>query len=149
MGSFGGGLFSKKDVYVHGLADHFYFACPHGSFLKAFGAVDGTRDNADALMEAKKNILVCPGGGHEVFKHSSVSKYSLLWKERLGFARLAIKHGYQIIPCASVGVEDMIDIMGNINAGFLRTGQFIPIPSPTSMNITSAPYPHRIFFVPN
>ena len=40
---------------------------------------------------------------------------------------MAIKHGYDIIPCASVGTEDMLDIMANINVEFARKGQFIPL----------------------
>jgi 1-acyl-sn-glycerol-3-phosphate acyltransferase len=130
MPSFVSGLYLEKDVYVRGLADHFHFCSPHGSVLKSFGAVDGTRANVDCLMDAKQNVLVYPGGGQEVLKNSSVPKYSLLWKERLGFARLAIKHGYPIIPCASVGVEDMIDIMADINLESCRKGHFLPIPGP-------------------
>ena len=34
-----------------------------------------------------------------------------VWKERVGFARLAIQHGVPIIPFASVGVEDMFEIV--------------------------------------
>jgi 1-acyl-sn-glycerol-3-phosphate acyltransferase len=130
MSSFVSGLYLEKDVYVRGLADHFHFCSPHGSVFKSFGAVDGTRDNVDCLMDAKQNVLVYPGGGQEVLKNSSVPKYSLLWKERLGFARMAIKHGYPIVPCASVGVEDMIDILGDINLESFRKGQFLPIPGP-------------------
>jgi 1-acyl-sn-glycerol-3-phosphate acyltransferase len=130
MPSFVSGLYLEKDVYVRGLADHFHFCSPHGSVLKLFGAVDETRAHVDCLMDAKQSVLVYPGGGQEVLKNSSVPKYSLLWKERLGFARMAIKHGYPIVPCASVGVEDMIDILGDINLESYRKGQFLPIPAP-------------------
>jgi 1-acyl-sn-glycerol-3-phosphate acyltransferase len=129
MPSFVGGLYLKINIYVRGLADHFHICSPHGSILKAFGGVDGTRANVDSLMEAKQNILVYPGGGQEVLKHSSVPKYSLLWKEHLGFARLAIKHGYPIVPCALVGMEDMIDIVANINLKACQKGQFLPVGS--------------------
>lgn len=130
MASFLGRLYLEKDVFVRGLADHFHFCSPHGSLMKAFGAVDGTRSNVDCLMENNSNILVYPGGGQEVLKHSSVPKYALLWKERLGFARLAIKHGYPIIPCASVGTEEMVEILADISLEYLRKGQFLPIPGP-------------------
>ena len=72
--SFLSGLYLQKDVFVRGLADHFHFASPHGCIMKAVGAVDGTRANVDALMEAQQNILVYPGGGQEVLKHSSEPK---------------------------------------------------------------------------
>jgi len=62
-----------------------------------------------------------------VLKHSSTPRYELLWKERLGFARLAIKHGYPIIPCAAVGTEDMLDIVMDIPVGFARDNLSVPI----------------------
>ena len=40
-------------------------------------------------------------------------KYKLIWKERIGFARLAIEHGVPILPFASVGVEDMFEIVAD------------------------------------
>lgn len=118
-------LYQKKGIFPRGLADHFHFATPNGPVLKALGAVDGTRDNVDALMKAGYDVLVYPGGGHEVLKHSSVPRYELMWKERVGFARCAIKHGYPIIPCACVGIEDMFDSIGDIPTGY--RGMVIPI----------------------
>jgi 1-acyl-sn-glycerol-3-phosphate acyltransferase len=57
-------------------------------------------------------VIVFPGGGREVFKHKG-EKYRLMWKERIGFARLAIEHGVPIVPFASVGVEDMFEIVSD------------------------------------
>ena len=38
-------------------------------------------------------------------------RYKLVWKNRVGFARLAINYGYPIIPFASVGADDAVDIV--------------------------------------
>ena len=38
-------------------------------------------------------------------------RYKLVWKNRMGFARLAIQYGYPIIPFASVGADDAVDIV--------------------------------------
>lgn len=118
-------LYQKKNIFPRALADHFHFATPNGPILKALGAVDGTRDNVDALMQAGFDILVYPGGGHEVLKKSTVPRYELMWKERVGFARCAIKHGYPIVPCACVGTEDMFDSIADIPTGY--RGMVIPI----------------------
>jgi 1-acyl-sn-glycerol-3-phosphate acyltransferase len=123
-------IYQSTGVFPRGLADHFHFGLPHGALLRTLGAVDGTRDNVDALMAAGHDVLVYPGGGHEVFKHSSVSKYSLLWKDRLGFARMAIKHGYPILPTCAVGTEDMLDIVADLPVGFVRKGLSVPIIGP-------------------
>jgi 1-acyl-sn-glycerol-3-phosphate acyltransferase len=118
-------LYKEKNVFPRGLADHIHFATPTGMILRRMGAVDGTRANVDVLMESKQSILVYPGGGPEILKHSSVPKYALLWKERVGFARMAIKHSYQIVPCAAIGLEDMIDVVGDIPTGY--NGYTIPV----------------------
>mmetsp|Transcript_8695 Transcript_8695/g.15978 ORF Transcript_8695/g.15978 Transcript_8695/m.15978 type:complete len:423 (-) Transcript_8695:333-1601(-) len=120
-------LYKEKGIFARGLADHFHFATPNGPILTKMGAVDGTRENVDVLMESKQDVLVYPGGGHEVMKHSSVPRYELLWKERLGFARLAIKHGYPILPCAAVGTEDMLDTLMDIPLDFARKGLSCPV----------------------
>jgi 1-acyl-sn-glycerol-3-phosphate acyltransferase len=46
-----------------------------------------------------------PGGAHEATK-TTEQKYTLQWKERYGFARLAAKHGYNIMPTAIVGPDE-------------------------------------------
>ena len=127
-------LYQKKDVYVRGLADHMHWMGPHGPLLRQFGAVDGSRRNVDVLMSNKQNILVYPGGGQEILKPKSAKKYELMWKERLGFARMAIKNRYPIMPCACVGPEDMLDILFDLPMNFLQTSiSTLPVAAPNSL----------------
>ena len=96
---------------VRGLGDHNHFAVPvWRDLLTRLGVVRGTRENCGRLFAAGEAVLVFPGGGREVFKHKG-EKYALVWKERVGFARLAIQYGVPIVPFASVGVEDMFEIV--------------------------------------
>jgi 1-acyl-sn-glycerol-3-phosphate acyltransferase len=96
---------------VRGLGDHYHFAIPvWRDLLRRLGAVRGTRKICGRLFEAGEVVLVFPGGGREVFKHKG-EKYRLVWKERVGFARLAIEYGVPIVPFASVGVEDAFEIV--------------------------------------
>jgi 1-acyl-sn-glycerol-3-phosphate acyltransferase len=96
---------------VRGLADHDHFAIPlWRDLLRRLGAVRGTRENCAALFERGEAVLVFPGGGREVMKRKG-ERYKLVWKERVGFARLAIQYGVPIVPFASVGVDDMFEIV--------------------------------------
>jgi 1-acyl-sn-glycerol-3-phosphate acyltransferase len=105
------GLYAKTGVFVRSLGDHLHFRVPGWrDLLVRFGTVEGTRDNCRALMRAGESVLVFPGGGREVFKHKG-EKYRLIWKNRTGFARMAIEHGYPIVPFASVGAEECFDIV--------------------------------------
>ncbi len=104
-------LYERTGRAVRGLGDHNHFALPvWRDLLRRIGAVRGTRENCARLFEAGEAVLVFPGGGREVFKHKG-EKYQLVWKERVGFARLAIQYGVPIVPFAAVGVEDMFEIV--------------------------------------
>jgi 1-acyl-sn-glycerol-3-phosphate acyltransferase len=96
---------------VRGLGDHNHFAVPGWrDVLRRLGAVRGTRENCAELFERGEAVLVFPGGGREVMKRKG-ERYKLVWKERVGFARLAIQYGVPIVPFASVGVDDMFEIV--------------------------------------
>jgi 1-acyl-sn-glycerol-3-phosphate acyltransferase len=106
-------VFEKTGRAPRGLADHNHFALPiWRDLLRRIGAVRGTRENCARLFEAGELVMVFPGGGREVFKRKG-EKYRLVWKERVGFARLAIQHGVPIVPFASVGVEEMFEIVAD------------------------------------
>lgn len=98
---------------VRGLGDHNHFAIPvWRDLLIRLGAVRGTREECARLFREGHAVLVYPGGGREVMKRKNEA-YRLIWKERIGFARLAIEHGVPIVPVAAVGVEDMFEIISD------------------------------------
>lgn len=104
-------VFEATGRVPRGLGDHIHFAVPlWRDLLRRLGAVDGNRENCAQLLRDGELVLVFPGGGREVMKHKA-ERYQLIWKERIGFVRLAIEHGTPIVPFASVGVEDMFDIV--------------------------------------
>ena len=49
-----------------------------------------------------------PGGAAEANKPEA-EKYSLVWRERYGFVRMAAQHGYNITPFGLVGPDDWYD----------------------------------------
>lgn len=129
---------------VRGLGDHNHFAVPvWRDVLRRLGAVRGTRENCAELFRKGEAVLVFPGGGREVMKRKG-ERYKLVWKERIGFTRLAIEHGVPIVPFASVGVDDMFEILvdaaellrspigdllralGITNAPWFRGGEVVP-----------------------
>jgi 1-acyl-sn-glycerol-3-phosphate acyltransferase len=78
--------------------------------IKNIGMVPGTREGCAALMDAGEHILVFPGGRREVCKQKGEA-YQLIWRNRTGFAHMAVAHGYDIIPVAAIGGEEMFDIL--------------------------------------
>ncbi len=103
----------ERGRIVRALGDHAQYKVPGWrDMLKILGVVEGNRANCAELMRRGALIVVFPGGGREVAKHKG-ERYTLVWKNRMGFARMAIQYGYPIIPFASVGADDAVDIVMN------------------------------------
>ncbi len=155
-------LYAQHGIYLRGLADRTHFMLPGWrETLVRLGAVLGTRENCSALMADREHVLVFPGGGREVMKRKG-ERYKLIWKNRTGFARLAIRHGYPIVPFASVGVEEAYDIVWDaddvlnsplgkllsrtgVAKEFLRDGEAIP-PLARGLGLSMMPRPERLYF---
>lgn len=104
-------LHEVRGVFPRTVGDHLHFQlAPWRALVERFGVVEGTPENVRALMRAGEWIVVFPGGAREVFKRRG-EKYTLCWGGRAGFARLAIEHGYPIVPFSAIGAEDAYDIV--------------------------------------
>lgn len=145
----------EHGIIVRSLGDHAHFKIPvWRDVLTACGVVDGTRAITSELMRQGEVILVYPGGGREVAKRKG-EKYQLIWKNRMGFARLAIQHGYTIVPFAAVGAEEAVDIvLDGDNPLLAPTRLFVEkiLGSPDAMPITRGiglspiPRPERQYY---
>lgn len=151
------GLFERRGIVVRSLGDHLHFRIPGWRTLLAhYGVVEGTRESCRSLMCAGATVLVFPGGAREVFKRKG-EKYRLIWGDRLGFVRLAVEHGYPIIPFGAVGAEECFDILldagdvlatpliGSLLARFVPRVDEMP-PIVRGIGPTPLPRPERFYF---
>ncbi len=105
------GIHEHTGVLVRSLGEHQHFRVPMWrQLLSRFGTIDGTRENTRRLLEANQPVLVFPGGGREVARRRG-DHYPLVWRERIGFARLALEFGYTVVPFSMIGVDDMWDVV--------------------------------------
>lgn len=160
---FGVHLYREKDMFLRALADNIHFELPlwRDMMISVMGAARGSRENCAALMKRGEHILVYPGGGREVCKRKG-EKYKLTWKSRSGFARMAIEHGYQIIPLAGLGGDDTYEILFDANEimdskfgqflkstgiaeKFLKNGDHIP-PITRGIGPTLLPKPVKFYY---
>ena len=141
-----------RGVLVRPLGDHAHFAIPlWRNLLTELGMVRGTPANRAALLDAGVPVMVFPGGAHEVFKRRH-QHYQLMWRERLGFARLAAERGCPIVPFAAVGADDTYTVLTRRRPPAHQTrpahqrprhrppGQ-CPSPSPADWDQRSSPAP--------
>jgi len=155
-------LYSRYGVLPRALGDRGHFSVPGwGSMLARGGMVLGTPENCAALMRSGAHVLVFPGGGREVMRRKGEA-YQLIWKRRTGFARMAMEHGYDIIPFGSLGPEESFDILLDANdvmasrlwrwlkerlplERLTRDGDMIP-PLARGLGPTLLPRPQRFYF---
>ena len=155
-------LYREQGVFVRGLGDRAHFAVPGWSqLLVKAGMLLGTPENCAALMQSGQHVLVFPGGGREVMRRKG-EDYQLIWKNRSGFARLAIEHGYDIIPFGALGADENFDILldaGEVSRSRLwtlfddhlklsertRGGDMIP-PLVRGIGASLVPRPQRFYF---
>jgi 1-acyl-sn-glycerol-3-phosphate acyltransferase len=147
-------IWKRRRIAIRGLGENAHYKVPvWRDLLGACGMVRGTRDNVRALMREHQTILVYPGGAREVNKRRG-QQYQLQWRERMGFARLAIEQGYPIVPCAAVGADDMLDVIidqntpvyGQLAAAYEKVMGFPTPPVVRGIGLTGIPRPERLYF---
>ena len=101
-------LYFEADRFLRGMGDNAWFQSGVGEKMASNGMVLAHPDVCGALMDDGQNLLVFPGGAAEANKTAD-EKYSLVWRERYGFVRMAAQHGYNITPFGLVGPDDWYD----------------------------------------
>lgn len=127
---------------VWALGEHAWWSFPYlRKLAAAVGTVDGTQKNVDMLLAHDEIVLVLPGGLREAVKPREL-RYRLLWGNRYGFVRGAIRNQAPVVPLASIGADDVFDFVGNAyrrgERVLRRTG--IPLPLPSRL----LPIPHLV-----
>jgi 1-acyl-sn-glycerol-3-phosphate acyltransferase len=147
-------IWRRRRLAIRGLGEHAHYAVPLWRDLLATGGmVRGTRDNLRALMRSRQTVLVFPGGSREVNKRKR-QQYQLLWRERIGFARLALEFDYPIVPFAAVGADDMLDVIidqntpvyGPLARVYEKLTGFPTPPIVRGVGPTPIPRPERLYF---
>ncbi len=98
-------------IFARPMADKaLFFSDLVGDHLLNNGLVMGHPEVCSALMEEGQHILLYPGGAHESVKPQR-QRYTLQWRARHGFLRLAAKHGYTIVPVGMVGPDEFYNYL--------------------------------------
>ncbi len=101
-------IYQATGRFPRGMGDNILFQTGVGERLASQGLVLAHPDVCSALMDAGQDLMVFPGGAAEANK-SADQKYSLQWRERYGFVRMAAMHGYNITPFGLIGPDEWYD----------------------------------------
>jgi 1-acyl-sn-glycerol-3-phosphate acyltransferase len=100
----------------HQLAHNLVLSMPGLGFLRKYGTVAASQDNARKALRSDAAVLVYPGGDREVHRPSWQSN-RIDFGNRKGYVRLALDEGVPIVPVVAIG--------GQETALFLSQGEWL------------------------
>ena len=95
----------------HQLAHNLVLSMPGLGFLRKYGTVAASPQNAARALESGAAVLVYPGGDHEVHRPSWEAN-TVNFDGRRGFVRLALEHDVPIVPVVSIGGQETALFLG-------------------------------------
>ncbi|KAL3287441.1 hypothetical protein HHI36_001912 [Cryptolaemus montrouzieri] len=111
-------VYLHKNRLVHTVADNFLFKFSGFSIIAdCMKVIPGTVQSCVALLKEENLLAISPGG---VYEAQFSRNYSLMWKRRFGFAKVAIEAKVPIIPMYT---ENLREAFRTVNIGrrlFLR-----------------------------
>jgi 1-acyl-sn-glycerol-3-phosphate acyltransferase len=87
------------------LAHNLVLSMPGLSFLRKFGTVAASPENAEKALSSGAALLVYPGGDYEVHRPSWEAN-KVDFNRRKGFLRLALQQDCPIVPVVAVGGQE-------------------------------------------
>jgi 1-acyl-sn-glycerol-3-phosphate acyltransferase len=87
------------------LAHNLVLSYPGLGFLRKYGTVAASHENATQALDAGAAVLVYPGGDYEVHR-PSWERHRIDFDGRKGFIRLALEQNVPIVPVVSVGGQE-------------------------------------------
>ncbi|GLV39612.1 uncharacterized protein CBL_08321 [Carabus blaptoides fortunei] len=89
-------VYLLQNRLVHTVADHFLFRIPGFSIIaEGMKVIPGTVQVCSEILKENNLLAIAPGG---VYEAQFSQSYELMWKRRLGFAKVAIEAKVPIIP---------------------------------------------------
>ena len=95
----------------HQLAHNLVLSMPGLGFLRKYGAVAASPQNAARALESGAALLVYPGGDVEVHRPTWEGN-TVNFAGRRGFVRLALEHDVPIVPVVAIGGQETALFLG-------------------------------------
>jgi 1-acyl-sn-glycerol-3-phosphate acyltransferase len=89
----------------HQLAHNLVLSMPGLGFLRKYGTVAASPENARKALQSGAAVLVYPGGDREVHR-PSWQRGRVDFGDRKGYVRLALDQGVPIVPVVAVGGQE-------------------------------------------
>jgi 1-acyl-sn-glycerol-3-phosphate acyltransferase len=137
-------IYKSTGRVTRALMDRWFFKFEAiGNLMHAFGAIQGTPDDAKQLLIDGEMICVAPGGMLEAIRSSS-DRYQICWDKRKGFARLAIEAQVPVLLAACPKADDIFDVFDTPLTSFLYERFRLPFLLLKGLGPTPLPKPVQL-----
>lgn len=134
---------------AYGLMHDFVFRMPPlGRYMARLGAVPAHPGHAATLLGRGSSVLVYPGGDIDAYRPAS-KRGEIVFGERAGFVRLALRAGVPIVPVVSAGAHDAVHIFTDGREIVRRLGlkrlmrvEVLPIAAGLPWGLFAGPLPY-------
>jgi len=111
----------KKRV-IHSVVDNFLFHIPGLSvLLSSFSGTPGTVSSCTADLQDGNLLGLSPGGVYEAM-FSDQKDYNVQWKNRVGFAKIALEAQIPIIPVFTRNIREAVRTLVTLQNGETQYG---------------------------
>lgn len=98
-------IFMSSGRQSHFVVDNFLFKFPwYKSYSECMLTFPGTVDSCVDILKEGNLLMIAPGGTYE--GQFGDKTYKMLWRNRLGFAKVALQAGVDIIPFFSTNIQE-------------------------------------------
>lgn len=134
----------KMGRLPYGLADrNFYKNEFISKIMHGIGFYEATHQNGEELLTKDHLLLLAPGGTKEAIR-SSKDKFQIIWHDRKGFAKLAIKTQSPVILAACPGSDNVYKISESKLTELAYKFFKLPLPLARGLGNTIFPRPVKL-----
>lgn len=117
----------QRDQLIYTIGDRFLFKLPGwGTISEAFHISPGTVQSCVNILKDGNLLAISPGGVYEA--QFGDNYYELLWRNRIGFAKVALEAKAPIIPCFTQNLREGFRQLGIFRRFFLKLYNAVRIP---------------------
>uniref|UniRef100_T1JP97 Phospholipid/glycerol acyltransferase domain-containing protein n=1 Tax=Strigamia maritima TaxID=126957 RepID=T1JP97_STRMM len=95
--------------------------------IKVARGLVGTKENCLEALRNGNYIVIAPGGDMEPL-HSDETNYKLVWRNRIGFAKIAIEAQVPLIPVFTENIQELFRTPKFLRSLFLLIDKYLHIP---------------------
>lgn len=134
-------VYERTGRVMRGLGHSSLFRTPGlRSLVPRLGVIEADPEASRRLLEAGELVVVAPGGMREALRPST-EKHTVAWRNRKGFARLAVETGAPVVLAACPRADDVYTVYRSGLTRKVYDRVRLPLPVARGLGVSALPRP--------